>query len=114
MASETDSGADQAPLAGAARGARARLERAAAVAGAGLALALPFPYFLVRYTSRRLQRAVLLAVIVPFWTSYLLRVYAWQAILGERGALNQALQAIGILDAPSRLFVYNHIGVVIC
>ena len=55
---------------------------------------------------------VLLAVIVPFWTSYLLRVYAWQAILGERGALNQ------FLDGPRhhqgadrRLFVYNDLGV---
>lgn len=86
---------------------------AAAVTAAGLAAALPFTYFLVRYVSRRWQRVVLLAVIVPFWTSYLLRVYAWQAILGERGALNQVLQYLGILDEPSRLFVYNDIGVFI-
>lgn len=86
---------------------------AAAVTAAGLAAALPFTYFLVRYVSRRWQRLILLAVIVPFWTSYLLRVYAWQAILGERGALNQALMALGILDEPSRLFVYNDAGVFI-
>ncbi len=86
---------------------------AAAVTAAGLAAALPFTYFLVRYVSRRWQRLILLAVIVPFWTSYLLRVYAWQAILGERGALNQALMALGILDEPSRLFVYNDVGVFI-
>ena len=86
---------------------------ATAVTAAGLVAAVPFTYFLVRYVSRRRQRLVLLAVIVPFWTSYLLRVYAWQAILGERGALNQALQALGILDEPSRLFVYNDVGVFI-
>ena len=86
---------------------------AAVVTAAGLAAALPFTYFLVRYVSRRWQRLILLAVIVPFWTSYLLRVYAWQAILGERGALNQALMALGILDEPSRLFVYNDVGVFI-
>ena len=86
---------------------------ATAVTAAGLGAAVPFTYFLVRYGSRRRQRLVLLAVIVPFWTSYLLRVYAWQAILGERGALNQALQAVGILDEPSRLFVYNDVGVFI-
>jgi spermidine/putrescine transport system permease protein len=80
---------------------------AAAVTAAGLALALPFTYFLVRYISRRWQRLILLAVVVPFWTSYLLRVYAWQAILGERGALNQVLMALGLIDEPSRLFVYN-------
>ena len=84
---------------------------AGAVTGIGLALALPFTYFLVRYVSRRLQRAVLLAVIVPFWTSYLLRVYAWQAILGEKGALNQFLMGLGLIQEPSTLLVYNDLGV---
>jgi len=82
-----------------------------AVTIACLALALPFTYYLVRYVSRRWQRIVLLAVIIPFWTSYLLRVYAWQAILGEKGALNQLLEAVGLLAEPSRLFVYNDTGV---
>ena len=81
------------------------------VTAAGLSIALPFAYFLVRYTSRRVQRAVLLAVIVPFWTSYLLRVYAWQAILGEHGALNQFLMGIGLINEPSTLFVYDDPGV---
>jgi spermidine/putrescine transport system permease protein len=84
---------------------------ATAVTGAGLATALPFAYFLVRYVSPRLQRAVLLAVIVPFWTSYLLRVYAWQAILGEKGALNQFLMGLGLIKEPSTLLVYNDLGV---
>jgi ABC-type spermidine/putrescine transport system permease subunit I len=87
------------------------LVMASAVTAAGLAISLPFTYFLVRYVSRRLQRAVLLAVIVPFWTSYLLRVYAWQAILGEKGALNQFLMATGIIRQPSTLFVYNDLAV---
>ena len=78
---------------------------------AGLAISLPFTYFLVRYVSRRWQRIVLLAVIVPFWTSYLLRVYAWQAILGETGALNQFLMGIGLIHEPSTLFVYNDLTV---
>jgi spermidine/putrescine transport system permease protein len=86
---------------------------AAAVTAAGLAIALPFTYFLVRYVSRRMQRAVLLAVIVPFWTSYLLRVYAWQAILGEKGALNQFLMGIGVIQQPSTMLVYNDLGVFI-
>jgi spermidine/putrescine transport system permease protein len=84
---------------------------ASAVTAAGLAISLPFTYFLVRYVSRRLQRAVLLAVIVPFWTSYLLRVYAWQAILGEKGALNQLLMGLGIISEPSTLLVYNDLTV---
>jgi len=84
---------------------------AAAVTAAGIAAAFPFAYFLVRYVSPRWQRAVLLAVIVPFWTSYLLRAYAWQAILGPKGALNQLLTGIGVTDEPSRLFIYDNPGV---
>lgn len=84
---------------------------ATAVTIAGLSIALPFAYFLVRYLSHGVQRAVLIAVIVPFWTSYLLRVYAWQAILGEQGALNQLLMAIGLIKEPTTLLVYNDLGV---
>jgi spermidine/putrescine transport system permease protein len=84
---------------------------AGAVTITGLAISLPFTYFLVRYISRSLQRAVLLAVIVPFWTSYLLRVYAWEAILGEKGALNQVLMGLGIISEPSTLLVYNDLTV---
>jgi ABC-type spermidine/putrescine transport system permease subunit I len=65
---------------------------------AALAIGLPFAYFLVRYLGRWMQRAILLAVIVPFWTSYLVRVYAWQAILGAHGTLNQFLIAIGLIN----------------
>ena len=67
-------------------------------------------YFLARYVSRRWARIALLIIIVPFWTSYLLRVYSWQAILGERGALNQVLMGLGLISEPSRLLVYNDIG----
>ena len=67
-------------------------------------------YFLSRYVSRRWARVALLVIIVPFWTSYLLRVYSWQAILGERGALNQVLMSLGVISEPSRLFVYNDIA----
>lgn len=86
---------------------------ATAVTAAGLAIALPFTYFLVRYVRRSWQRILLLAVILPFWTSYLLRVYSWQAILGESGVLNQILMGVGIIDEPSRLLIYNDVGVFI-
>ena len=85
------------------------------VMGAGVTItclvgALAVAYFLARYVSRRWARFALLLIIVPFWTSYLLRVYSWQAILGEFGALNQVLMALGIISEPSRLFVYNDFG----
>jgi len=57
-----------------------------------LALAFPFAYWLSRYVPRRLRALLLVLVVVPFWTSYLLRVYSWLTILGEKGLLNRFLQ----------------------
>ena len=73
----------------------------------------PFAYFLVRYTSRRWQWLFLVLVILPFWTSYLLRVYAWMSILGDKGLVNQALMFLGIIDEPIRIFLYNRYTVII-
>jgi ABC-type spermidine/putrescine transport system permease subunit I len=81
---------------------------AALVTVAGIFMAVPYAYFLVRYTSKRWQRIILVLTIVPFWTSYLLRVYAWEAILGEQGVLNKVLMGLGLIEQPSRLFVYNN------
>jgi len=82
----------------------------AAVTTICLVFSLAVAYFLARYISRRWARVALLVIIVPFWSSYLLRVYSWQAILGEKGALNQVLMGLGLISEPSRLFVYNDIG----
>ena len=82
----------------------------AAVMAICLVIAVAVAYFLARYISRRWARLALLVIIVPFWSSYLLRVYSWQAILGEKGALNQLLVGLGLIAEPSRLFVYNDIG----
>jgi ABC-type spermidine/putrescine transport system permease subunit I len=83
------------------------------VTATGLAFAFPFAYFLVRYVGGRWQRIVLLAVIIPFWTSYLVRIYAWQAILGEKGALNGLLTGLGLISEPLDIFVYNDVAVYI-
>jgi spermidine/putrescine transport system permease protein len=82
----------------------------AAVTATCLVMAFAVAYFLARYISRRWARLALLVIIVPFWSSYLLRVYSWQAILGEKGVLNQVLMGLGLLSEPSRLFIYNDIG----
>jgi spermidine/putrescine transport system permease protein len=78
-----------------------------------LALAFPFCYWLVRYVPKKLQRVLFLLVILPFWTSYLLRVYAWVAILGDNGAINSLLKAVGLTHGPIRLFLYDNPGVYI-
>jgi spermidine/putrescine transport system permease protein len=78
-----------------------------------LLLAFPFCYWLVRYVPKKLQRVLFLLVILPFWTSYLLRVYAWVAILGDKGAINSMLKTLGLTHEPIRLFLYDNPGVYI-
>jgi spermidine/putrescine transport system permease protein len=85
---------------------------AAAVTLACLVIAFPFAYFLT-LLPRHVQRIMLILVILPFWTSYLLRVYAWMTILGERGLINRALLGLGILDEPVRFLLYNNYAVVL-
>ena len=61
-----------------------------------LVLGYPFAYFLAR-SPASVRPALLMLVMLPFWTSFLLRVYAWKGILGDQGVLNQALMALGLL-----------------
>jgi putrescine transport system permease protein len=74
-----------------------------------LLLGYPMAYFIARQPPRRRQ-ILLLAVILPFWISFLLRVYAWIGLLGNRGLINQLLLRTGIIDAPLTL-LYNDFAV---
>lgn len=68
---------------------------AAAVTVTDIILAFPFAYFMVRLAGPR-QRVVLFTlVLVPLWSSYLARVYAWRLILAHNGALNWVLRHLG-------------------
>jgi ABC-type spermidine/putrescine transport system permease subunit I len=73
----------------------------------------PFAYFLVRHVGKRWQIPLLVMVIIPFWTSYLLRVYAWMGILGRRGLINQALLGLGIIHEPLEFLIYNTFSVLV-
>ncbi|TCT02158.1 ABC transporter permease [Aquabacter spiritensis] len=64
-----------------------------------LLVGYPIAYAMAR-APRTLQPTLLMLVILPFWTSFLIRVYAWIGILSQDGLLNQALQALGLIDAP--------------
>ncbi|HET7883333.1 MAG TPA: ABC transporter permease [Acetobacteraceae bacterium] len=79
-----------------------------------LCLLLSFPFaYLLTLLPRHVQRTMTVLVILPFWTSYLLRVYAWMTILGERGLINRALLGLGILDEPVRFLLYNNYAVIV-
>jgi spermidine/putrescine transport system permease protein len=78
-----------------------------------IAIAFPFAYWLVRYVSRRWQKLLLVLIILPFWTSYLLRVYSWLNILGEQGAINRFLRWTGITDHSVSFFLYDRPAVIL-
>ncbi|EJC62488.1 ABC transporter permease subunit [Alcaligenes ammonioxydans] len=63
----------------------------------------PVAYYIAR-SSPAVRSLLLLAVILPFWTSMLLRVYAWVGILRGDGLLNQALMGLGLIDAPLEIY----------
>jgi spermidine/putrescine transport system permease protein len=75
-------------------------------------LAYPMAYFLAFHVTRYRFLWIILLTI-PFWTSYLLRVFAWRIVLGFNGAINTALQYLGIIDAPLEFLLYNPVAVTI-
>jgi putrescine transport system permease protein len=60
-----------------------------------LAIGYPFAYFMAR-ARKSVQPALLMLVMLPFWTSFLLRVYAWKALLTEQGLAAEAIEKIGL------------------
>jgi putative spermidine/putrescine transport system permease protein len=71
---------------------------AAAVTVTDALIAFPFAYFAVRLAGRRAQAVLFVLVLLPLWSSYLVRVYAWRLILAHDGALNWSLNKIGFGD----------------
>lgn len=72
------------------------------VTGLCLVLAVPLAYWLARMPLGR-ANLLLLLVLIPFWTSILVRSYAWMAVLERHGILNNLLVAAGVLDRPLKL-----------
>lgn len=74
-----------------------------------VALALPTAYFIARTPYKNI---FLLLVIIPFWTNFLIRIYAWIAILGNNGFLNNILISTGIIHEHVQ-FLYNRWAVIL-
>ncbi|MBP8087662.1 MAG: ABC transporter permease subunit [Polaromonas sp.] len=64
-----------------------------------LLIGYPFAYFIAR-ARPSIRPALLMLVMLPFWTSFLLRVYAWKGILADQGVINNALMALGLISEP--------------
>ena len=74
-----------------------------------LIIALPCGYFMAR--SKK-QNLLLLLIIIPFWTNFLIRVFAWMNMLGNNGFLNEIFIRLGIIDSPAQ-FLFNQGAVVL-
>ena len=75
-------------------------------------LAYPAAYFIAFHVHR--HKAVwLILMTLPFWTSYLLRVFSWKLILGYNGVINSALVWLGVVTQPLEFLLYNTFAVVI-
>src|SRR5262249_4292825 len=85
---------------------------ALAVMTATILLAYPVAYF-ISFRVRKYKHAILLIVSAPFFTSYLLRIFAWKIILGYNGILNSLLIHIGFIDQPLEYLVYRPSTVVV-
>jgi putative spermidine/putrescine transport system permease protein len=83
---------------------------AAAVTLTTAALAFPLAYFIARYASPRSKGWLYLAVLLPLWSSYLVRVYAWKLILAKEGILSWAIMQLGLTQALEMLLDLPGIG----
>lgn len=89
------------------------LARSFAMASVATALCLVLGFPLALFIARSRRRTLwLMLVVLPFWTSFLVRMYAWMFLLRDTGLVNTALQGVGLIDAPLPL-LYNDAAVVL-
>jgi spermidine/putrescine transport system permease protein len=75
-------------------------------------LAYPMAYY-IAFGVRRLKTIWIVLITIPFWTSYLLRIFSWKLILGYNGILNATLMKLGWIDQPLEFLLYNPSSVII-
>ncbi|AQS49890.1 ABC transporter permease [Thioclava nitratireducens] len=63
--------------------------------------------------NRTLQTALLVACVIPFWTSFLIRVIAWRPMLGTEGAINIILMKLGIISEPLSFLLFSEFSVIV-
>ncbi len=76
-------------------------------------LAFPIAYYISFHVAPQRKALWIFLVTIPFWTSYLIRVFLWKVILGFNGVLNTSLQGLGLIQEPLTVILYNLNAVVI-
>ncbi|MEL6233568.1 MAG: ABC transporter permease [Pseudomonadota bacterium] len=75
-------------------------------------LCYPMAYYVAFHVHRR-KMLWLVLMTLPFWSSYLLRVFAWKVILGYEGVINSALLSVGVIEVPLEFLLYSQTAVII-
>ena len=83
---------------------------AGAVTLASALIAFPIAYYMARYAKGRVKALLYLAVMLPLWSSYLVRVYSWKLILAKEGILNWALAKLNLLWLMDGLLALPVVG----
>ncbi len=83
-----------------------------ACAIATVVISYPMAYYVAFHVHRRKLLWIILMTL-PFWTSYLLRVFAWKVILGFNGVINSGLKIVGLIEQPLEFLLYSPTAVVI-
>ncbi len=94
----------------------ALLLRSLAISGICTFITVVLSYPMAYYVAFHVQRHKMIWIILitlPFWTSYLLRVFAWKIILGYNGVINSGLKGLGLIDQPLAFLLYSQSAVVI-
>lgn len=82
------------------------------VTAISLLIGYPVAYYLARKV-RRFRLTLLMLIILPLWTSYLVRTYAWMLLLGTNGVINKALLGIGLVNEPVAWLLYSDFAVIV-
>ena len=75
-------------------------------------LAYPIAYYVAMFGGKA-KPLLLLLITIPFWTSYLIRIFLWKVILGYNGVINGSLMGLGIIEEPLTFILYNANAVVL-
>lgn len=75
-------------------------------------LSYPVAYYLALRAPQRWRRSLLVLTVIPFWTSFLIRTYAWMLLLRSEGVINSILMSSGLISAPLRL-LYSDVAVLV-
>ena len=76
-------------------------------------LAYPVAYFISFHVASKRKAMWIFLITIPFWTSYLMRIFLWKVILGYNGVINGSLTGLGIINEPLSFILYNQNAVVL-